>query len=204
MALMMSTPAKADCPHLYPEQKTIYVKNTVELCNSWYVSRYNEKERKVIFVSEILDAKTSVTERSDNFVSDERVKNPVKNFEYFRTGFDRGHLAPAGDASNQKEMIESFFLTNAVPQSPKLNRGEWRKLEKRIREKAKDPVYVITGALYEITMPGMITVPVPNALYKIVYFKSGTEYWYAENRDEAQAVRVSRGDLERRVGYTFP
>ena len=205
MAIAMSPQSKVGCEHLYPYSKQIQIK-AKELCNSWYVSRYDETNRRVIFVSEILDAKTVQTERNSNFIADIRVKNAVRSSEYNRTGYDRGHLAPAGDASNEQEMFESFFMTNVVPQAPKLNRGEWKKLETRIRNKAgNDPIHIITGAIYHgDSMPGFITVPVPTAVYKIVYFKSDTEYWYAENKDTAKVVRVTKSQLERIVGYAIP
>lgn len=206
MAIVMGSSAHAaSCDHLYPFQKRIEVKDTKELCNSWYVSRYDERNRKVIMVSEVLDAKEAVTERSQKFTEDNRVKHAVRTSEYTRIGYDRGHLAPAGDASNQKEMEESFRLTNVVPQSPKLNRGEWKKLETNIRSRSKQPVHVITGALYDDTeLHGSMTVPVPYAMYKVVYFHKNTEYWYAENSDNARVVRVPRTQLEKKVGYRIP
>lgn len=203
LLLIISSSALADCPHLYPNQKKIEMKGTKELCNSWYVSIYDERARKVVFVSELLNSKVTLTERSKKFSTDTRVKFAVRDSEYTRSGYDRGHLAPAGDASDQVEMDESFLLTNVVPQAPKLNRGEWKQLESKIRKKSVDSVYVITGAIYD-SDSGMMTVPVPSAMYKAVYYKTGTEYWYADNIDSAKVQKVPKSQLIKKVGYALP
>ncbi len=203
----VSLSAFADtCDHLYPNQIKHVIKGTVQLCNSWYVVRYDEVNRRPLMVSEILDPKTTVTVRKDAFKKDDRVKHPVRPSELDRTGFDKGHLVPADDASDQQEMKETFLMTNAVPQSPKLNRGQWRKLETYVRSKARgQAVYVVTGALYDETaLVSLHTVPVPYAMYKVGYFKSGTEYWYAKNEDGAKAVRVQKAQIENEAGYRLP
>ncbi|PVZ97738.1 hypothetical protein BB558_006297 [Smittium angustum] len=71
---------------------------------------------------------------------------------YFRSGFDRGHLAPAGNnKSSQTAMDETFYLTNISPQvGDGFNRHYWSYLEIFVRNLTKsfDDVYCITGPLY--------------------------------------------------------
>jgi endonuclease G len=201
--LLVTLTAVADCDHLYPKQKKIHVPETVELCNSWYVSNYDDKSRKVVLVSELFDGKTGKVKRMLKFHSDDRAKFPVQNKEYNQSGWDRGHLAPAGDAGMVAEMRESFLLTNVVPQAPKLNRGPWRNLEQRLRDKTKTSVYILTGAVYGNTSPGRFSVPVPAAIFKVAYFTS-PEFWYAENTDDARIQAVSREFLEKETGLKLP
>ena len=205
-ALFLSLAAlgvNAKCDSLYPEGKPIKIKNTVELCNSWYVAVYSVGKRRTEFVSEILDAKTAKASRNDSFRKDARVKWAVSPSELNRSGYDRGHLVPADDSSNQKEMDETFLMTNVVPQAPKLNRGQWRTLETYIRTKAKgQAIHVFTGAIYGTKKHD--AVPVPSAMYKVVYLPRSTEYWYAENEDKATVRRVTKLQLERDTGISFP
>lgn len=71
--------------------------------------------------------------------------------DYQGSGFDRGHLAPAGDHKSSMQGLEdTFFLSNMCPQDPKLNRGYWNKLEKHVRDltNSYSVVHVYTGPLY--------------------------------------------------------
>lgn len=83
--------------------------------------------------------------------------NPVdidrsENTDYKGSGYDRGHLAAAGNHKvEQKHMEQTFFLSNMAPQiGVGFNRDSWNRLEKHVRKLTnvyKD-VYVCTGPLY--------------------------------------------------------
>ena len=54
--------------------------------------------------------------------------------DYKGSGYDRGHLCPAGDMSfDSIAMRESFLMSNMSPQLPGFNRGIWNSLEQKIR-----------------------------------------------------------------------
>ena len=69
--------------------------------------------------------------RSNNFREDKSIRTGSANLsDYKYSGYDRGHLAPAGDMkSSNTGMSESFFMSNISPQTPSFNRGGWKKLE---------------------------------------------------------------------------
>ena len=81
------------------------------------------------------EVQNQVTKRKDNFRLDPVIKTGSAILaDYKGSGYDRGHLAPAGDmAWSKKAMSESFFLTNMSPQVPGVHRGMWRILEEQIR-----------------------------------------------------------------------
>jgi len=68
------------------------------------------------------------------------------------SGFDRGHLAPAGNHKKSQELCdETFYLSNISPQvGAGFNRDKWEHLESYVRKLTKryKNVYVCTGPLY--------------------------------------------------------
>lgn len=72
--------------------------------------------------------------------------------DYKRSGYDRGHMAAAGNHKvEQKHMEQTFFLSNMAPQvGAGFNRDTWNRLEKHVRKLTNiyQDVYVCTGPLY--------------------------------------------------------
>lgn len=83
--------------------------------------------------------------RTNSFMADPSVPGSADPKDYRHSGFDRGHMAPAGDMKwSDQAMKESFFMTNICPQDNKLNTGAWRKLEESCRRWAvRDSAIVI-------------------------------------------------------------
>ena len=55
--------------------------------------------------------------RSDNFQKDDLVEGCPTLDDYKYSGYDRGHLVPAGDMKWSKQaMSDCFYLTNMMPQ----------------------------------------------------------------------------------------
>lgn len=103
--------------------------------------------------------------------------------DYRKSGYDRGHMAPAGDMKRSyKVMIESFYLSNMCPQLPGLNRGLWKILEEKIRgfTRTKGEVWIICGPIFidldgdgkgvYLERIGANRVWVPTHFYKIIVF----------------------------------
>ncbi len=98
--------------------------------------------------------------------------------DYRGSGFDRGHLAPAGDMKwSAAAMRESFYYSNITPQRPGMNRGKWMQLETLVRAWAKshDEVIVITGpVLNDVTQEiGHSRVAVPAQHFKVLLATKG-------------------------------
>jgi endonuclease G, mitochondrial len=96
--------------------------------------------------------------------------------DYTRSGYDRGHLAPAGDFKfSQRLTQQSFYMSNVSPQSPQFNRGVWKELEDQVRTWARRDrgLYVVTGPVLK---PGLPTigkqneVAVPEQYYKVILY----------------------------------
>ena len=113
--------------------------------------------------------------RGDNFIADPLVKGAIAtNADYARSGYDKGHMAPAADMKWSKQaMAESFYMSNICPQNPNLNRGDWNDLEEKSRQWAKKygAVYIACGPVYDHGKPKRIgnnKVAVPDAFYKVI------------------------------------
>ena len=123
--------------------------------------------------------------RSDRFVPDPDISpsRAVTTDEYKGSGWDRGHMCPAGDNRwHWRAMDESFYMTNICPQNHNLNRGDWKELEEACRRWASlEPVYIVCGPiLYAKPKYGYIgkrhQIRVPDAFFKVVLtgISSGT------------------------------
>jgi endonuclease G len=160
---------------------------------------------------EVIDAKDN--ERTNRFFADARLpKSERAELEdYKESGFDRGHMAPAGDMATFEAMVQSFSLANMVPQAPVNNRRAWAGIEKATRKyvmRASGDLYVITGPVFD-TVPATIgenKVWVPKFLFKLVYDPSTGRSWahWMENANEArQSKPISYQELVTRTGVEF-
>jgi len=151
--------------------------------HSYFTLSYSETNRQAEWVAYTLTPASinGTQERTDNFRIDPKVKNnPVGSGDYSSSGYDRGHLCPAGDMKlNLTSMSETFYMSNISPQDPSFNRGIWETLESRVRTWAieKNGVYVVTGPILK-NICGSIkngTISVPCSYYKIIFKDNGTE-----------------------------
>ena len=100
-----------------------------------YVLSYREVYEQSEFVMYVLNYGDTKVSRSDDFRPDYNVSTKSATpQDYYKSGYDKGHLAPAADFSYSKELMsESFYMSNMSPQTPGLNRGPWKFLEEYFR-----------------------------------------------------------------------
>lgn len=168
------------------------------VCRTAYALQYDPQKKTPIWVSEELTYKESqikTAKRKNNFAEDYSLpsNDRAKLEDYKYSGFDRGHLAPAGDMVeiinsnnliqdeiNKKAMDESFILSNIVPQVGKNNNQDiWEEIESLIRfwVKKHGNLSVITGPIYdgEYSYLGNSRIAIPTHLYKVVLDKNNME-----------------------------
>lgn len=137
---------------------------------------YSEKDEQAEWVAYELTREEVLhhTERSDNFREDPLVTTgSASPDDYRRSGYDRGHLAPAGDMGISEEaMSESFYMSNISPQVPTFNRGIWKDLEEDVRKWVVEDasLYVVTGPVLTGSNKkiGTNNVTVPVYFYKVL------------------------------------
>lgn len=112
--------------------------------------------------------------RTDDFRQDDLVSSGSASLDdYARSGYDRGHLAPAADFKwDDEAMSESFFMSNMSPQLPGFNRGIWKQLEELTRDWAvnEKDMYIVSGPVFKDSLKyiGPNKVAIPDYYYKVI------------------------------------
>ena len=154
--------------------------------------------------------------RKDNFRRDPFVRTGTADVADYRgSGYDRGHLVPAGDMVwSTTAMSESFFFSNICPQNPSFNRGIWKKLEELMRTWAADAdsLCIVTGPLLSEGLPtlGGNKVSIPKDFFKVILrFRQGQMEaigFVLPNRRNSQSLRslgLSVDRVESLTGIDF-
>jgi endonuclease G len=131
--------------------------------------------------------------RKNLFREDESLPKHVCSIplDYYCCGYDRGHMAAAGNhKDSQQAMDDTFFMTNIAPQvGVGFNRGQWKELERRIRDIVQQSLvtHVISGPLY-LPLDGRVEyglvgsgVAVPSHFFKVVIA------WFPDGECQKQA-----------------
>ena len=145
--------------------------------NIGYIAGYSPRTRNPAWVAyKLSGAPTHTpTKRRKRMLDDPRVIGEVRHGDYTHSGYDRGHLASnsvIGSYFGAAAQRETFYMTNIIPQTPKLNQGAaWRhieRLEMGMGVAFKD-VWIITGPvetdLENKTAGG---VSIPEGSFKII------------------------------------
>jgi len=142
-----------------------------------YTLQYNEEHEQADWVAYVLTRDEVLSDsfpRTDDFREDpEIISQTANSADYSGSGYDRGHLAPAGDMKwSETAMSESFYYSNMSPQTPGLNRGKWETLESQVRTWADNygTLYIATGGVLKsgLTTIGANKVSVPQMYYKVI------------------------------------
>ena len=124
-----------------------------------FVLSYDRRNKTANWVIEHLSPtllqKNPNSDRSKSEFFEDKSVHPFfrsSNSDYFRSGFDRGHLAAAGNHKISQDLVnQTFVLSNISPQVGKgFNRDAWNMLEMYVRFRAKgsNNLWVCTGPLY--------------------------------------------------------
>ena len=156
-------------------------------------------------------------ERSLEFSPDPDVIGAkVVTYDYSHSGYDRGHMAPAGDMKwNKKAMEESFYMSNICPQDHNLNTKDWNNLEMKCREWARryGKVYIVCGPIYNGKRNKYIgehRVKVPDAFFKVILINENNKQcaigFLFENEAGERPLEeyiVSVDQIEKTTGMDF-
>lgn len=140
------------------------------------------------------------------------------HWHYTRSGWVRGHMAPAGDLKyDQRAMDDSFLTTNVCPMDQGFNNGIWKRLEEKVRKLAGEfgHVYIITGPVIGENRFGKVGdsgITVPDAFFKALMVPFQGSYlaigFYMPNEPAPKGARlrdyaVTIAELEVLTGRIF-
>lgn len=150
-----------------------------------YTLNYNEDHEIANWVSYELE-KTQLrncVKRGNNFKSDPLISTGSATVkDYASSGYDRGHLLPAGDMKFSAEaMSDTFFLSNITPQPANFNRVRWGQLENLMRSWAfnYNKIWIVTGPIIDqgLEVIGQSnSISVPLRYFKVILRKTGNSY----------------------------
>ncbi|MDR3141559.1 MAG: DNA/RNA non-specific endonuclease [Tannerellaceae bacterium] len=163
------------------------------------------------------EAKAKEVGRAAKFFPDPEAKGvSATNDDYKHSGYDRGHLVPAGDMKWSKEgMHASFYFSNICPQNRELNAGLWHSIEKQCRAWAVKygAIVIVTGPVIEDNMKrlGENKVGIPDKFYKVISSTAGDKSrsigFLVENRNYEnrllKEVAVTVDSVESVTGIRF-
>lgn len=152
--------------------------------HQFYTLSYSEKYEQAEWVAyELKKSDLSQTNfERPYFIDDPKVDSGSASWRNFkRSGYDKGHLCPAGDRKFSKVAFEeTFYTSNISPQKNSFNAGIWNRLEQKTRYWARkyDGVFVVTGGILSknLKIIGTEEVAVPEYFYKILLDNSRGEY----------------------------
>jgi endonuclease G, mitochondrial len=186
-----------------------------------YTLSYNEDTEQANWVAySFTDANVQGTfsrkEANTDFEPDYDIATGSASLDDYRgSGYDRGHLAPAGDMKfNKVTYQESFLLSNVSPQDHDLNSGLWRRIEEKIRkwQRRDGQLFVVTGPVLGTGRQtiGPNKVAVPAGFYKVVLDLESPDVkmigFLVDNENSSQSMEnfcVSVDKIEALTGQDF-
>lgn len=166
--------------------------------NSNWALKYDYRSKNPKWTYEHLyrdDAVDNSDRKKSSFFAETKIISEtfrIRSKDYNDSGFDRGHLIPAGDFKmNQKSLNSTFTMANISPQNSSLNKGLWSQLESWLRSillKNFDELIIISGPVFAPTFvdgkwlyihntigtyPKLITIP--THFFKVVLAKKYVE-----------------------------
>ncbi|MCX8014421.1 MAG: DNA/RNA non-specific endonuclease, partial [candidate division WOR-3 bacterium] len=160
-------------------------RSDIILNKGFFIINYNDKWKIPDWVAYQLDTfelKGTVSRQAGKFKPDSSLPVGMRAelIDYENSGYDRGHMAPAGDFKRSRAaMLTTFLLSNICPQTPELNRKIWRKLEESVRKQVtlNGKAWIVTGNIFlgndsNLVEPmqfiGPNKVAVPTHCFKVV------------------------------------
>lgn len=187
------------------------------LCFDSFAVLYSGDSKTPVYTVERLTSRTvaaaKTIKRVDRFYPEARLPSAdrAQLADYAGSGYDRGHMAPAGDMPTDAAKAQSFSLANMVPQAPQLNQHDWSQIEQATRKyaaRADGDLFVFTGPAFaqQPATIGAGRVWVPSHTWKVVLSRADDRVWayWMENTNGKHSLQpISYAEFSRRSGLVL-
>ncbi|MBT8204414.1 MAG: DNA/RNA non-specific endonuclease [Eudoraea sp.] len=213
-----SAPEGTETPTVFPERLLPESTTGEVVHHQHFTLSYNEPYEQAEWVAYTLkrDHLSNIERERPYFIEDPKVRTKSADWRNYKgSGYDRGHLVPAGDRRfSEYAFKETFYTSNIAPQRNDFNAGIWNDLEKMVRSwcRISGTLNVITGGVLEPSLDriGDEGVAIPDYYYKIIVLGSGDSIQVAcfllpHKNTSSSLVKhlVTIDELEKRTGIDF-
>jgi endonuclease G len=209
IAIMLAAALNAACPQFFAGGQPPIAPSTELICHTGYALGYENAWGEPAWSAELITPASAgageATKRNGSFHV-EKLLPPAERVSpsvYLHSGYDLGHMTPAGDRGVDKP--ETFSTANMVPQKPNLNRKIWAGIEASLRDLATGgaTLYVVTGPH---VVPGATKlqgrVAIPATTWKAVYVVGhGAEAWDCTDTDMPICTQETVAALAVEIGF---
>lgn len=206
-------------PYGLPVVTTGTAPNVTPLCRIAYTVLHDNARKVPLYSAELLLVENipSKNKRVNAFKADPDLPTGrrAELTDYSEDKYDRGHMTPFEDArKDSAAALQTFYLSNMVPQDLHLNRGMWRVLENRTRKWAKassNGLYVITGPVFDGPVQTIGNgVVIPAHLFKVIINRDtnqGIAFLIPNHGpvkgDTLEKFQVTIAEVEKATGINF-
>lgn len=210
-----ASPCDQMLPFGYP---TVQLIDTTTLCRLNYVVEHDNVRKVPVYSAELLlkEYFSGTNKRVNAFKADPDLPADKRaDLNDYDKRYDRGHMTPFEDTKYKSAAsLQTFYLSNMIPQDLHLNRGLWRSIENQTRKyAARNPrgVYVITGPVFAKKYATIGEgVGVPTSVYKVIIdkeTKQGVGYLVPNKNPKqganANMYKVPISTIEKATGINF-
>ena len=125
---------KTPIPNIYLPSST----TGILIDHNHFTLSYNEPFEQAEWVAYILKREhlTQDDRERPYFIEDPKIRSKSADWRNYKgSGYDRGHLCPAGDRRfSEQAYNETFYTSNISPQDRDFNAGIWNRLEMQVRQ----------------------------------------------------------------------
>ena len=186
--------------------------------HDYFILSYNEKFEQAEWVAYALRKEhlTNDDRERPYYIEDPKVRSKSADWRNYKgSGYDRGHLCPAGDRRfSEYAYNQTFYTSNISPQRSDFNAGVWNRLEMQVRAWCKQygTLYVAVGGVLEpgLEAIGEEDVAVPERYYKIIARGEGEDLKiiafivpHYESQKHLREFSVTVDEIEAATGIDF-